>query len=83
MTTLTLDDDGHWLNEARRVASPNCDNRPADVDISLIVMHGISLPPRQYGGPYIDQLFTNTLNPTEHPYFAEIVALRGLLALVD
>ena len=76
MTTLTLDDDGHWLNEARRVASPNCDNRPADTDINLIVMHGISLPPRQYGGPYIDQLFTNTLNPTEHPYFAEIVALR-------
>ena len=76
MTDLTLDSNEQWLNEVRRVASPNCDERPAGSEISLVVMHGISLPPKQYGGPYIDQLFTNTLDPQEHPYFAEIVALR-------
>ena len=61
---------------ARFVDSPNCDARADEQDISLLVIHGISLPPGHYGGPYIDQLFTNCLNPDEDPYFAEIHQLR-------
>lgn len=52
--------------------SPNQDERPAGTEPELLVLHGISLPPGQYGGPYIEQLFTNCLDPNEHEYFAEI-----------
>ena len=48
------------------------DDRPEDMDIELLVIHGISLPPGEFGGPCIDQLFTNTLNKDDHPYFAEV-----------
>lgn len=65
-----------WLSGARRVESPNSDERPAETEVSLLVVHGISLPPWQYGGNYIEQLFCNCLNPDEHPYFAEIADLR-------
>jgi len=58
------------------VSSPNCDDRPAGVVPELIVVHGISLPPGQFGGPYIDQLFTNTLDPAGHPCFREIAGLK-------
>jgi AmpD protein len=61
---------------ARRRRSPNCDARPRRARVELIVVHGISLPPGQFGGPYIDQLFTNRLSPHEHPYFREVAALR-------
>jgi len=71
-----LDPCSGLLAEARQVASPNCDERPADCEPGLIVVHGISLPPGEYGGPWIDQLFTNTLLAKEHPYFAEIAGLR-------
>ena len=57
---------------AQWIASPNFDTRAAASDISLIVIHNISLPPNQYGGNGITQLFTNKLNPNEHPYYAEI-----------
>ena len=60
----------------RQVASPNYDARPAGVEADLIVVHGISLPPGEFGGPWIDRLFTNSLPADEHPYFAEIGALR-------
>lgn len=60
------------VGEARRVASPNYDARPAPGGIDLLVVHGISLPPGEYGGPYIDALFTNTLDPQAHPYFLTI-----------
>ncbi|MGH8245512.1 MAG: 1,6-anhydro-N-acetylmuramyl-L-alanine amidase AmpD, partial [Gammaproteobacteria bacterium] len=73
---MRLDKDGRWLQKVRRVISPNCDARPDGTAIDLIVIHGISLPPCRYGGPYIDQLFTNTLKPAEHPYFAEIAGQR-------
>lgn len=69
---MQLDPTRQWLQGARRVASPNCDPRPVGAGIDLIVIHGISLPPRQYGGPYIDQLFTNSLDPGGHPYFTGI-----------
>jgi len=58
----------------RQLASPNCDERPDD--ISLLVVHGISLPPDEYGGPWIDALFTNTLDPNEHEYFKKICHLK-------
>ena len=65
-----------WLAGARVCVSPNHDARPDPDDISLLVIHNISLPPGRFGGPYIDQLFTNTLAADAHPYFAGIAALR-------
>lgn len=56
---------------ARQIASPNFDARPS-AEIILLVIHNISLPPNQYGGNGIIELFTNRLNPNEHPYYAEI-----------
>jgi N-acetyl-anhydromuramoyl-L-alanine amidase len=61
---------------AMQVASPNCDNRPDDTPISLIVVHGISLPPGQFGGNAIERLFTNRLDPAAHPAFAAIATVR-------
>jgi AmpD protein len=60
----------------RRVASPNCDERPAGAEVSLLVLHSISLPPGEYGGDAIERLFTNRLPPHEHPYFREIASLE-------
>jgi N-acetyl-anhydromuramoyl-L-alanine amidase len=65
-----------WLARARRQPSPNCDPRPDPDDISLLVIHGISLPPGRFGGDAIERLFTSTLDPQAHPYFAQIAALR-------
>ena len=64
------------LDGARQVASPNCDERPAGAEISLLVIHGISLPPNEFGGEGIEQLFTNRLDPEAHPYFREIYQSR-------
>ncbi len=60
-----------FSNAAKQCASPNFDARP-EAEISMIVIHNISLPPNEYGGAGIVQLFTNVLNPAEHPYYAEI-----------
>jgi AmpD protein len=65
-----------WLHGARRVPSSNCDARPDGADITLVVVHGISLPPGEYGGKWIDELFCNRLDPAAHPYFREISGLR-------
>lgn len=68
----------------RVVESPNCDDRPNDELPSLIVVHGISLPPGEFGGRWVDALFTNSLPIGEHPYFAEISHLRvSAHALID
>lgn len=56
--------------------SPNCDARPADANIELVVIHAISLPPDEFGGQGIIQLFTNCLDPDAHPYYATIHGLR-------
>ena len=64
------------LLDARQVPSPNCDDRPAGVTADVIVVHGISLPPGEFGGPWVDLLFTNRLPANEHPYFATISELR-------
>lgn len=66
----------HWLSIATRVPSPNCSERPDAADISLLVIHNISLPPGNFGGPHIDELFCNRLDAGAHPYFAEICELR-------
>jgi AmpD protein len=73
---LELDVRSGWLGGVRHVPSPNCDDRPAGAAMELIVVHGISLPPGEFGGPWIDALFTTALPPDAHPYFAEVAALR-------
>lgn len=70
-----MDADG-WLEGVRRIESPNCDDRPAENQACLIVVHAISLPPDEFGGDGVAQLFTNTLDPDEHAYYAGIVHLR-------
>ncbi len=65
-----------WLTGARRIPSPNCDERPAGQAVRLIVVHAISLPPGVFGGDGIMRLFTNTLDPEAHPYYREIQFLR-------
>lgn len=69
-------DDAGWLPAARQVPSPNCDERPVGETVRLVVIHAISLPPDEFGGPGIIQLFTNCLDPEAHPYFHEIQGLR-------
>lgn len=61
-----------FVETATQIASPNCDDRPNHCAIDLIVIHNISLPPNIYAGSGVVQLFTNQLNPNEHPYYAEI-----------
>ncbi|HZZ91272.1 MAG TPA: 1,6-anhydro-N-acetylmuramyl-L-alanine amidase AmpD [Usitatibacter sp.] len=61
---------------ARWLPSPHCDERPEDAAIELIVIHNISLPPGEFGGPWIDDLFTGRLDPDAHPYFAGIASTR-------
>jgi AmpD protein len=73
---MQVDSKSGMLLGARQIASPNRDARPPGVEPDLIVVHGISLPPGEYGGPWIDRLFTNTLPTDAHPYFAEIGGLR-------
>ena len=66
----------HRLEGARFIPSPNHDERQTPDDLSLIVIHCISLPPGQFGTEGVTQLFTNALNPNEHPYYAGIAHLR-------
>jgi N-acetyl-anhydromuramoyl-L-alanine amidase len=70
-----INNTGH-LNAARWCASPNFDARPADSLIDMLVIHNISLPPQQYGGEGIVQLFCNQLDPAAHPYYAQIYQLK-------
>jgi AmpD protein len=74
--SLPIDVESGLLRTARQVSSPNCDERPAGVVADLIVVHGISLPPEGFGGPWIDLLFTNQLPPDHHPYFAEVAGRK-------
>lgn len=73
---MIIDPETGWLDGVSRLRSPNSDDRPADCAPSLIVVHGISLPPGEFGGPWIDRLFTNSLPAAGHAYFAEIAHLR-------
>ena len=64
------------LHQASYIPSPNHDDRQSEGDLSLIVLHNISLPPEQFGSEHINQLFTNTLCSSDHPFFAEISHLK-------
>jgi AmpD protein len=66
----------HRLVGVPFIESPNQNERPDPSDIQLVVIHAISLPPGQFETPGVTQLFTNTLDPEAHPYYAEIEALR-------
>ncbi len=68
--------DRHWLKEAEHILSPNSDERIDAEDISLIVIHCISLPPGEFGTACIDDLFCNRLDPGAHPYFRDIYQLK-------
>ncbi|HSB48977.1 MAG TPA: 1,6-anhydro-N-acetylmuramyl-L-alanine amidase AmpD [Burkholderiales bacterium] len=58
------------------VPSPNCDARPTGCAVSLLVLHHVSLPPGEFGGPGIVELFTNRLDPAAHPYYATVAGMR-------
>lgn len=84
MKAMQIDDTG-WIirqhddADVQHIPSPNFDARPGDgqgCPIDMIVIHNISLPPFEYGGNGVIELFTNQLNPAEHPYYAEIQALK-------
>lgn len=72
VSELIVDPRTGVLRPARYCESPNCDDRPDGATIDLVVIHGISLPPGQFGGPWVEKLFTNCLDPTAHSYFREI-----------
>lgn len=65
-----------WIEGVKRVPSPHFNERPENEMPSLLVIHNISLPPGEFGGPWIDALFTGTLDASQHPFFAEIAHLR-------
>jgi AmpD protein len=65
-----------WYRFARQVRSPNFGPRPQNAQVDLVVLHSISLPPGEYGGPQVEQLFTNTLDWNAHPYFKGIEGLQ-------
>jgi len=64
-----------WLSGARRCESPNFGLRPQGIEVDLVLIHSISLPPGEYGGDAIERLFTNRLDWDSHPYYGQI---RGL-----
>lgn len=73
---MRIDTATGWLEGVRRIESPNRDARPTGCEPELIVIHGISLPPGEFGGAGIDALFCNALDPNAHPYYRTICDLR-------
>jgi AmpD protein len=65
-----------WIDGARRVLSPNCDSRPAGTEVSLALLHSISLPRGRYRGDAVERLFTNRLDPAAHPSFGDLAGVR-------
>jgi N-acetyl-anhydromuramoyl-L-alanine amidase len=72
---VIIEADG-WCRDMQRSPSPNFDQRPVDAKIDLLVIHNISLPPGQFGGEYIADLFCNRLDCDAHPYFDQLRTLR-------
>lgn len=68
---LAVDKDG-WMQGVRRAPTPNQDARPDGAVVELVVVHGISLPPGEFGGPWIERFFDNALPSDAHPYFAQV-----------
>lgn len=75
LSELDVGVDG-WCRQATSVPSPNFDARLDSAAIELLVIHNISLPPRQFGGPFIADLFGNSLDYAVHPYFEQLRSLR-------
>ena len=73
---LQVDLETGLMRGAKQIASPNYDARPAEVEADLIVIHGISLPPGEFGGAWIDQLFAGSLDADAHPYFRDVAQQR-------
>ena len=65
-----------WYTPAQWMESPNQDQRAPGTDIDLVILHAISLPPGEYGGDGVAQLFTNQLDPLAHPYYAGVAGLQ-------
>ncbi|HET7773447.1 MAG TPA: 1,6-anhydro-N-acetylmuramyl-L-alanine amidase AmpD [Burkholderiaceae bacterium] len=65
-----------WFPGARRVLSPNADERSGSQPVDLLVIHNISLPPGRFGGPAVEALFTNRIDPAAHPFFAQLADLK-------
>jgi AmpD protein len=76
VSDVIIDPTTGWLQGVRHVPSPNCDERPAGMALDLIVVHGISLPPGQFGNGWIDRFFCNELPADADPYFATICDLE-------
>jgi AmpD protein len=75
-TAMKLDLVSGFVEGVRHVPSPNFDERPPGLAPEVLVIHAISLPPGEFGGPGIEQLFCNCLDPGEHPYYPEICGLE-------
>lgn len=73
---MRVDPDSGLVDLARQAPSPNCDERPADTAIDMLVVHNISLPPGQFGGPYIERFFRNILDWSLDPFFQQIRDLK-------
>jgi N-acetyl-anhydromuramoyl-L-alanine amidase len=65
-----------WLNPARKVESPNFNQRAVGEAVDLLVIHNISLPPGQFGTGCVEQFFCNQLDHSAHPFFTEIKSLQ-------
>ncbi len=74
-SVFTIDDAG-WCPQIRRADCGNFDPRPEGAEVSLLVIHNISLPPGAFGGPCIEDLFANRLDCDAHPYFDQLRGLR-------
>jgi AmpD protein len=72
---FSMDADG-YLKPAKQLVSPNQNDRPLDTPISLLVIHNISLPPGEFGGDNVTELFLNTLDCTKHPYYEKLKDLK-------
>jgi AmpD protein len=72
---LKLDAQG-WFSGVHKFASPNFDARPPCTPVCLLVIHSISMPPNEFGGAGVKQLFTNTLDPDEHPFYEQLKGLK-------
>lgn len=68
--------DDHWLTPAHRRPSPHQDARTDPDDLTLVVVHGISLPPGRFGGRYVEDLFLGRLDTAAHPSFASLDGVR-------
>jgi AmpD protein len=73
---MQIDARSGLVDTAEFISSPNCDERPENTVIDLVVIHNISLPPGEFGGSWIDRFFCNRLDPSAHDYFAEICDMQ-------